>query len=201
LTKVINARQLIHDLLVSYDLELYQYNGAWYVSRFNPSSVNVATLPALDPDEGIFKASFEPTIDQEKQVNLIPFFAGPLGGTGDDEGYMVSGEQRDDESIDLYRRVIISDPVYLLWTQDSITAYNVVAHYLQRLRFPPIGAICNAPIRWYQLPVGTAVSVTHPNGLGPAGWNGRVCRIFGIDLDLDQLSCRLTLRDVDADVP
>lgn len=200
LAEKINARQLIHDLLVTADLEFYQFQGSWHARRFDPANVVRGSLQHFEPDEGIFKATFEPTIDQTKQVNLIPFFGGPIGGDGS-QGYLVSGELRDDTSIDIYRRIIISEPLYLIWTQDAATAYAVVSRYVKRLRYPVLGAVYAAPIKWFTLPPGAEVRVTHPDGLGAGGWSARVCRLLSVDLDFDKLICYITVRDVDDLIP
>jgi hypothetical protein len=195
ITEKTPARQLIWDLLVSYDLEFYQYRGSWYVKRFSPY-INREDLPHFEPDTGVIRGTFEPSLLQDQQVNLIPFFAGPIGG-GENEGYLISGELQDDQSIELYRRVIISEPIYLLWTQDPSTTNSVIRQYLARFKYPPINARLQGPVKWYALPPGSEVAVTHPDGLGPLGWMARVCRVLAVDLDLDDLTCWVTVRDVD----
>lgn len=195
----VNARQLIHDLLVSADLQFYQHSGVWYTKRFDPD-VARSSLPLIGPDDDVFRESFEPFLLTDKQRNLIPFFGGPIGGNPDN-GWLASGELQDDTSIDLYRRVIISEPIYLLWTQSRTASYDIVSRYLQWLRFPPIGARFHAVINRYSLPPGTLVRITHRDGLGAGGWVERVCMVLSNELDFDSLTCHITVRDIDDLVP
>lgn len=203
LTEKIGARELIYELLVAYGLSLRQFMGVWSVKRFNPGVLARAGLPQIGPDEGIVEGSFEPEIDPSRHVNVIPFFAGPLssGGGTESDGYYVSGEVRDPVSIDLFRQVLVTDPMYLKWTRDPPTAYSVVSWQLRLWRFPPINATFKGPAAWYGLPAGTEVRVTHPDGLSVAGWVNRVCEIHKIDLDLDGIHTTVRVRDIDDLVP
>lgn len=201
LTEPIGTRELIYQLLKSYGLSLYQYGGVWYVKRFNPSTIIRSAATAITPDTGIVTDSFEPSINQDKHVNVIPYFAGPLRDGGSTQGFLVSGELRDVISIELYRSVIVTEPYYLNWTQDGATALSVVLHYLQELSFPPIEATFSGPVRWWGLPVESIVAVTHPEGLSATGWVNRLCRVMRVALDLDETSTTLTVRDIDNLVP
>lgn len=195
----ISARQLIHDLLVSFDLNLYQYRGVWYVKRDARQSIVRGSLPTITPDEGVYKASLEPVILKERHVNQIPYFAGPISGEGAN-GYLVSGELRDTESANDYG-VIVSEPMYLLWTQHPGTTFDVIRHYVMEFRYPPVNATFYAPIKWFAQPIASEVALTHPDGLGANGWLGHVFKILGVDLDFDRLVCRITARSIDHDVP
>lgn len=199
LTEQIAVRQLIHDLLVSYDLNLYQYRGVWYVKRDDPASVVRASLTALTPDNAILKSSFEPSLVKERHFNQLPYFAGPISGMGSN-GYLVSGEMRESASISDFGEIIISEPAYLLWTQDPTTTFSVVAQYLKRFAYPPISASFLAPIRWFDLPIASEVKLTTPEGFGPAGWSNHVVKVLGVDLELDRLVCRITVRSIDHEV-
>ncbi len=203
LTEKIGTRELIYELLMSFSLELRQFMGVWSVKRFYPAGLVRANLIHISPDEGIVDGSFEPEIDPSRHVNVIPFFAGPLssGAGTESDGYYVSGEVRDPVSIDLYRQVLVTDPMYLKWTHDPPTAYSVVSWQLKLWRFPPINATFRGPARWYGLPTGTEVRVSDPDGLGSAGWVQRVCEIHKIDLDLDGLFTTVRVRDIDDLVP
>ncbi|CAN5840272.1 hypothetical protein BH24ACT15_BH24ACT15_30740 [soil metagenome] len=200
LTTQIGVRQLIHDLLVSYDLDLYQYPGAWYVKRFNPNAVSRSALPSLTPDNAVLKSTMEPVLEQRKHFNQLPYFAGPISGDGT-KGYLVSGEMRDGPSINDFGEIIISEPTYLLWTQHPTTAFSVVSQYLKRSAYPPISASFLAPIRWFNLPIASEIALTSPEGFGPSGWVNHVVRVLGVDLNFDQLICRITVRSVNHEVP
>lgn len=199
LVEKIDARQLIHDLLVSSGLDLYQYLGSWYVKMFEPNLVARAALARIDPTSTIIKETFEPTVDDSKMVNIIPFFAGPLGGFSN-SGYLVSGERRDPVSIADYGEMI-SEPFYLIWTHDPATAVSVIVDYLQQWSTPLMGAQFTAPVGWYLTRPTAEVRVTSKEGFGTLGWVDQVCRVLAVDLDIDSLLAKFTIRDINALVP
>ena len=130
LDEVIEAREWIREMLVSFDLELYFNNnigasGAWSVCRFNPSASR-ASLPHWDAGvDAILRDSFGIDVAVEQMINVMPFFGGPTTQRMDAKsgvpqaasggGWRVSGEARSDASIQPlrhgYRRAALPEMV------------------------------------------------------------------------------------------
>jgi hypothetical protein len=200
LVEKIDARQLIHDLLTTSGGELYQHLGIWYFQIPEYNLVERGSLPVLSPaEEALVKATFEPTIDDSKLVNILPYFAGPVGGFSA-QGYLVSGERREPRSIGDYGEQI-SEAIYLIWTHDPATAALVAQEYVNQFAQPLLGAKFTAPAAWFLNPPSTMFAVTSPEGLGVNGWVNQVCKALAVDLDLDNLVCHFTLRSINELVP
>lgn len=215
---VIEAREWLRELLISYDLELYfnnnsspgHANGAWSLSRFDPNTP-LDTIPIWDARvDSILKDSFSTDIAIDRMINVLPFFAGPTTERLDTSsqqqqrpeggGWHISGEFKDDApggSIERYG-IAKSDPIYLKWTDDPATAADVMAHYLRYQERPPIPASLRIGLQALQSPLGSLVRVTHPDGPGSAeGWVERICKVVRSDIDLDRLVVGAVVEDVD----
>lgn len=212
LTEQIPASQLIQELAASFDCDFYYDNsvggnGAWRVKVFDPGTVVRADLPHYTPEDVIERDTFELEFsDSLKHANVVPYFAGPMIGralgqsTDQSGGYMVSGQVSDPTSIATYGQ-LLADPLYLPWTRHAPSAYDVAYRRLLRTRYPQITATCKTAISVINDALASEVRVTHPDGLGVAGWQARVCRVLRSDIDLDSMTVTLTLLDVDDLVP
>lgn len=212
ITEPTEARQLIMDLLLSFDLELYFDDlagtiGAWKLHCFEPQSVVRGSLPLYTGAE-ILENSFETDLDLSQVVNVLPFFAGPstertgknfLAPSGG--GYVIGGEIRHDDSINKFGVQAI-DPIYLLWTRDAATAFDTAQRYLAYRAYPAILPSFGVGMRALTTPITTEVRITHPDGVGSTtGWTARVCRVLRSDLNLDQIVAKLQVQDIDHLVP
>lgn len=209
LTEAQEAREVIREMLVSFDLELYFNNnsgasGAWSVSRFDANAV-VGSLPQYDPSDDVFKETFSSDPDTAALFNVFPFFAGPtsqrsgkndVSASTSGGGWQLSGEAKSTTSISRYG-LSISSPTYLKWTQDAATTADVMAHYLKYAERPPIIVAFKTGLRPLNHPLSTLVRVTHPDGLGSAaGWVDHVCKIIRSDIDAERLVVNITMESV-----
>lgn len=211
LDEVIEAREWIRELLISFDLELYFDNaagiqGAWCITRFDPT-IPRASLPHWDAGvDAILKDSFSTELVVDQMLNIIPFFGGPTtqrtnegaikntdAGGG---GWRISGEMRSSSSIDRFG-MAISSPVYLKWTDHAPTIANVMAQYLAYQELPPVPATFRMGLRALTSPLGSLVRLTHPDAIGPTGWTEHVCKVIRSDLDLDRLVAQVTVVSMD----
>lgn len=210
LDETIEARELIRELLTSFDLELYFNNstgpsGAWSLSMFNPV-VNMGDLPLYDASDIIFADTFAVEVQIDKMLNVFPFFAGPTRQrTGKNDpgtltsggGWLISGDSRSTASISRFG-MSISEPLYLKWTRDPATAVDVVEHYKSYLQVPPIQATFRTGMRPLVDPLASLIRVNHPDGIGgTAGWTNHICKLTRSDLELDRITTALTLISVD----
>jgi hypothetical protein len=220
LDTVIEAREWLRELLISYDLELFFNNnigstGAWSLSRFDPYQI-LSTIPRWDAGQDpIFRDSFSSEIAVDQLINTFPFFAGPTTQKLDTKGtsaprvsgggWLLSGTFDSPSSIERYG-VAKSDPIYLKWTDDAPTVGDVMSHYLRYLELPPVPANFRMGLKALGSPLGSLVRVTHPDGPGstglwPAGiaegWVDHVCKVTRSDIDMDRLVANVKVESVD----
>jgi hypothetical protein len=217
---VIEAREWLRELLISYDLELFFNNnigdsGAWSLSRFDPQTA-LDLIPHWDAGvDPILKDSFSSEIAIDQMVNTLPFFAGPTTQKLDTKGtsapkvegggWVLSGQFESPSSIERYG-IAKSDPIYLKWTDDPATVGNVMSRYLSYLEYPPIPASFRMGLKALGGPLGSLVRITHPDGPGSTGiwpggtadgWIERICKVVRSDIDMDRLVAQVTVNDVD----
>ena len=204
------ARELIREMLVSWDLSLLFNNnigasGAWSIKRFDPNTVR-ASMPLFDAADVLMKDTFASDEAVPDLKNDLPFFGGPttqrtgkndISAAADGGGWLVSGEAVSSASVSAFSLATM-DPTYLKWTEDPNTIVSVMGFYSRYLEVPPIYATFQSTMLGLTTPLGTLVRVTHPDGVGvPGGWTERVCMITRSDLDLDAPSCAVTVWDMD----
>lgn len=221
MTEQVTGTQLVTDLMRSFGLDFYfdpmavaaLGNGAWAVKLFQPDLVARGTQTIFTPNPpsetgyvGINSGTFALSFERDWHHNVVQYFAGPMSGkladssTNQDGGYTASGEVRDPESIQAYG-LVTRDPLYLLWTRDPETAYSVAYRLLRLGRYPPLVATCSTPLSALTVSPASEVAVTHPDGSGLTGWTNRICRVERLDVNFADMTCQVTLRDVDGLVP
>lgn len=195
LSEQTDVRAAIWDWLVSFDLDWYFWGGTFKVSLFTPTLVtNRADLSQYTMVDGIFRESFNSTLDVVHHTNRITFALGPQV-----DGFVASGKVEDADAIQHYGRAVESDQVVLRWTRDYATALDVMTRRLRLVKDPPIRATFLTSVKALTDELSTLIAVTHTKGIAPvsSGWSRRVCKIERSDIDFDKGTVQLQVRDVD----
>jgi hypothetical protein len=212
LDEVIEAREWIRELLISFDLELYFDNatstqGAWCIRRFDPTVLRTSLPHWSAGADAILKDSFSLDIPVDQMMNVLPFFGGPTTQRMDTAapqgatnarggGWRISGEMTSTASVSRFG-MAIAEPFYLKWTDHAATVTDVMARYLKYQELPPVIATFRIGLRALTSPLGSLIRLSHPDGLGASGWTEHVCKVTRCDLDMDRLIANVTVVSVD----
>lgn len=135
--------------------------------------------------------SFEVVDVQDRQFNRViyryqvRFAESRSRGSGQFERQSDHEEAIEDQtSIDCFGDVLESPPLVLRWIRDSAIANDIARRYLSRVKDPPRRVIWRANISGMSTELGDTVRITHPHGVGEAGWTKNPVRITRHSIDM-----------------
>jgi hypothetical protein len=110
-------------------------------------------------------------------------------------GFFLGSYDADDESVEDAR--LASPKEYeLTQVRDDVQAAARIAWKLERTRFPPRYARFSGSLDFLDIELGDIITLTHPHGPGPVGWNGQKVRVTGVEFNPSTLEIAVNVKDL-----